>query len=140
MPRSGSASEQDPQLAALAEVLEANRALQDALRESEGRIVRYIAELEGGRSTSDMVRVTPASTVRIGDNDAFDRLTRARRRSRAATFRRLIDEGMSRKEIAEHWGFSQQVVSQILKHELPPGEQPPAGSSDRTPSMTKPRS
>jgi DNA invertase Pin-like site-specific DNA recombinase len=109
--------EHDPLIAALLEVLDANRSLQGVLHGSEARILHYIAELRSGRRTADLVRSTATEAVRNEDNHGFERLTRARRQSRAATFRRLIDEGMSRREIAENWGFSQQVVSRILRQQ-----------------------
>lgn len=107
----------DPVISALKEMLEANRSLQRVLMASEARMEEYLRRLKGGERTADLARASPAVTSRIEDNDAIDRLTRARQRSRAATFRRLIEEGMTRKEIAEGWGFSQQVVSRIVNYE-----------------------
>jgi len=99
---------------ALNEVLEANRALRAVLQESEARTRRYIDRLAAGDRVLDLVRAQPVDRVRTEDNQAIERFTRARQRSRAATFRRLSEEGMSRREIADLWGFSQQMVSRIV--------------------------
>ena len=101
---------------ALSEVLEANRALQAVLEESAARTKWYIQRLRTGERVVDLARALPVEKDRTEDNEAIDRFTRARLRSRAATFQRLADEGMSRKEIAGLWGFSQQVVSRIINH------------------------
>ena len=102
---------------ALSEVLEATRVLQQALRDSEERTVRNLARLRSGDRLVDLVRDVPNSLARMEINEALDRLTAARQRSRSATFRRLIDEGLSRKEIAANWGFSLTVVSRIINHD-----------------------
>ncbi len=106
--------EGDPLITAVGELLAANLALQQVLQESAGRMERYLELLAGGARAIDMTRRTPPTAARSEDNQAIDRLTLARRQARAATFHRLIAEGMSRREIAEHWGFSQQVVSRIV--------------------------
>jgi DNA invertase Pin-like site-specific DNA recombinase len=107
----------DPVIHAIEEMLEANRGLQQVLKASEARMEQYLRLLNSGVRAVDLARSYPAVTARIEDNEAIDRLTRTRQRSRAATFRRLIEEGMTRKEIAEGWGFSQQVVSRIVNYE-----------------------
>ena len=101
---------------ALSEVLDANRALQAVLEESATRTQGYIQRLRTGERVVDLVRALPVERDRTEDNEAIDRFTRARLRSRAVTFQRLADQGMSRKEIAQLWGFSQQVVSRIIRH------------------------
>lgn len=107
----------DPVISAVEEMLAANRSLQHVLKASEARMEGYLRRLNAGARTIDLARTTPAVASRIEDNEAIDRLTRARQRSRAATFRRLIEEGMTRKEIADGWGFSQQVVSRIVNYQ-----------------------
>lgn len=107
----------DPLLSVLSEVLEATRVLQQALRDSEERTVRNLARLRSGDRLVDLVRDVPNSLARMEINEALDRLTAARQRSRSATFRRLIDEGLSRKEIAANLGFSLTVVSRIINHD-----------------------
>ncbi|MGO8873542.1 MAG: hypothetical protein ACLQPH_19480 [Acidimicrobiales bacterium] len=109
----------DPLLEALEEILNATRGAQRALRESEARIERNISRLRGGEPAVRVVQDVPSSNARTEINDALDRLIATRQRARAATFRRLIEEGMTRKEIAANWGFSQQVVSRIVNYELP---------------------
>ena len=112
----------EPLVSALGEVLEAMRSLQRALRESEMRTVENMARLRAGEQLADIVRQTPVSTARIDINEAIDRLTTARQVSRAVGFRQLIEDGMTRKEIAAMWGFSQQVVSRIVHYEDPSAE------------------
>jgi DNA-binding NarL/FixJ family response regulator len=107
----------EPVIAAVEEVLEAIRAVQRALRESEERTEENLARLRGAEQLADVVRQAPVSMARIDINQAIDRLTTARQASRAACFRQLIEEGMTRKEIASRWGFSQQVVSRIVNYE-----------------------
>ncbi len=107
----------DPLLSALGEVLEATRVLQRALRDSEERTVRNMGRLRSGERLVVVVRVAPYSKARMEINEALDRLTAARQRSRGATFHRLVDEGLSRKEIASNWGFSQTVVSRIINRD-----------------------
>lgn len=107
----------NPLLSALGEVLEATRAAQAALRESELRTMENIARIQAGEPLTEIVRESPVSMARNELNDAFDRLTTARQASRAATFRRLAEEGMTRKEIASKWGFSQQVVSRVVNYD-----------------------
>ncbi len=109
----------DALIAALEEVLEANRSLQGVLRASEERTRQYIALLAAGSPVADVVRSTPAVTPRNEGNSAIANFTRARQRSRSVAFLRLIEEGMSRKEIAGNWGFSQQVVSRIVNNPDP---------------------
>ncbi len=118
--------DEDPLIASLREFLEANRSLQRALQMREARIEGYIAALEAGDRAVDLARASPAVAARTTDNQAIDRLTKARQKSRARTFHRLIKEGMSRKEIAEIWGFSQQVVSRIVNYERVPVDEEPA--------------
>jgi hypothetical protein len=107
---------QDPLLSALWEVLEATRVVQGVLRESELRTMANIARLEAGERLTEVVRESPISLARIQINEAIDRLTAARQVSRAATFRQLSEEGMTRKEISSKWGFSQQVVSKVVHY------------------------
>jgi DNA-binding transcriptional regulator LsrR (DeoR family) len=76
-----------------------------------------IARIQAGEPLTEVVRESPVSMARNELNDAFDRLTTARQASRAATFRQLTGEGMTRKEIASKWGFSQQVVSRVVNHD-----------------------
>ncbi len=120
----------DSVISALEEMLQANRSLQQVLKASERRMEEYLRLLNAGVRTADLARSTSAMASRIEDNEAIDRLTRARQRSRAATFRRLIDEGMTRKEIAQGWGFSQQVVSRIVNYQ--DGESPNLSGRPRT--------
>jgi hypothetical protein len=108
--------ENDALVVALGELMDANLVLQDVLRESAARTERYIERLRAGDRVLDLVGSRPVNQDRAQDNEAIDQFTRARQRSRAATFRRLGEEGMSRKEIAELWGFSQQMVSRILNY------------------------
>jgi DNA-binding NarL/FixJ family response regulator len=110
----------EPVIVAVEEVLQAIRAVQRALRESEARTEENLTRLRRAEQLADVVRQAPVSMARIDINDAIDRLTTARQASRAACFRQLIEEGMTRKEIASRWGFSQQVVSRIVNHEDPP--------------------
>lgn len=128
----------DHLFAALEEMAEATRAAHDALRLSEERNRQYIERLRAGERTIDMVRVIHGSNGRYEINGVMERLTAARQRARAATFRQLLAEGMTRKEIAANWGFSLQVVSKILnykepseprtgRHPAPGGEQAGAG-------------
>ncbi len=76
----------------------------------------YISRLRAGERLTDVVRAGPSSRARSDINAALAGLTVARRGSRAATFRQLVGEGMTGKEIAANWGFSQQVVSRIVTH------------------------
>jgi DNA-binding NarL/FixJ family response regulator len=116
MPSSQTAPEEgDPLVSAFEEVLAANRNAQRVLRDSEARTERYIARITAGERAADLARANPASSARIEDNEALDWFTRARKKSRSAVFHRLIAEGMSRKEIAENWGFSEQVVSKAVR-------------------------
>ncbi len=124
----------DGLLDSLDEFLEANRSLQRVLWASEARTEAYVARLRAGERVIDIARAEAVGTARTEDNEALDRLTRARQRSRTATFRRLSSEGMSRREIADHWGFSQQMVSRILSH---PSLSPPE-ESGKAPDLPQP--
>jgi hypothetical protein len=106
----------EPVIVAVEEVLEAIRAVQRALRESETHTQENLARLRAADRFADVVRRAPASMVRLDINEAIDRLTTARRASRAACFRQLIEDGMTRKEMASTWGFSQQVVTRIVNY------------------------
>ena len=108
---------ENPLLSALGEVLETTRTAQAALQESELRTMGNIARIQAGEPLTEIVRESPVSMARNELNDAFDRLTAVRQASRAATFRQLAEEGMTRKEIASKWGFSQQVVSRVVNHD-----------------------
>ncbi len=112
----------EPVILALEEVIEAMRAVQRALRDSEVRTVENVARLRAGERLADIVRGAPVSMARIDINDAIGRLTTARQASRAVGFRQLIEDGMTRKEIASKWGFSQQVVSRIVNYGEPAAE------------------
>jgi DNA invertase Pin-like site-specific DNA recombinase len=116
----------EPLLVALGEVLEAMAAVRAALQESEQRTLANMARLRAGEPLAEVVHQAPVSTARVSLNEAVDRLTRARQASRAATFRQLIEEGTTRKEIAAKWGFSLQVVSRIVNFEP---RSPEAGGS-----------
>ena len=109
--------ERDPLLVALGEVLEATRFVQSVLRESEERTLGNISRIRAGERFTDLVREVPSSTLRTEINEALDRLIEVRQRSCAAMFLRLVEEGVSRKEIATNWGFSQTVVSRVMKNE-----------------------
>ena len=109
----------EPVIVAVEEVLEAIRAVQRALRESEKRTEENLARLRATDRLTDVVRQSPVSMARLDINEAIDRLTTARQASRAACFRQLIEDGMTRKEIASKWGFSQQVVSRIVNYQDP---------------------
>ncbi len=106
--------EDDPLFSAVEGMYDANLAAQRVLREAQGRIEQYMTLLRTGHRAVDIAREHPPAKERDETNEAIEHLTRARQRARAETFRRLIDEGMSRKEIANGWGFSVQVVSRIV--------------------------
>jgi hypothetical protein len=112
--RSPESPGEDGLLLALDELLEANLALQRVLEESAARTRGYLEQLRAGARAVDLVQAQPVGRDRTEDNEAIDRFTRARQRSRMAAFGRLGDEGMSRKEMAGRWGFSQQMVSRIV--------------------------
>ncbi len=112
--RSPASPGEDGLLLALDELLEANLALQRVLEESAARTRGYLDQLHAGARAVDLVETQPIQRDRTEDNEAIERFTRARQRSRMAVFGRLGDEGMSRKEIAGRWGFSQQMVSRIV--------------------------
>jgi hypothetical protein len=109
--------ESDPLLAALDRVLQANRATQQALIGNEERTLRYIARVRAGDRVVDMAREGLAAERRTELNAAMADLIAARQGSRHAIFRQLVADGMTRKEIAAIWGFSQQVVSRIVNYE-----------------------
>jgi hypothetical protein len=112
--RSSAAQGEDGLLLALEELLEANLTLQRVLQESAARTRGYLEKLRAGARAVDLVQAQPVERDRTEDNEAIEWFTRARQRSRMAAFGRLGDEGMSRKEMAGRWGFSQQMVSRIV--------------------------
>jgi hypothetical protein len=112
--RSPASQGDDGLLLALDEFLEANLALQRVLQESATRTRGYLEQLRAGARAVDLVQAQPVERDRMEDNEAIERFTRARQRSRTAAFGRLGEEGMSRKEMAGRWGFSQQMVSRIV--------------------------
>jgi DNA invertase Pin-like site-specific DNA recombinase len=124
----------DHLFAALEEMVEATRAAHEALRLSEERTRQYIERLRAGERTIDIARAVPGSYARYEINGVMERLTAARQRARSASFRQLIVEGMSRKEIAANWGFSLQVVSKVLNYQDPSepgtGRQPAPGDDE----------
>ena len=101
-------------LRAVTEMLAATQAARAVLERSESRIEEYLRRLRAGDRASDIAREGRPGGARLEDNDAIQNLMRARQLARAATFRQLVGEGMSRKEIASIWGFSHQVVARSI--------------------------
>jgi len=102
---------------AIEEMLQATRTAREVMQQSEVRIEQYLERLRSGQPASELARGSRPAGARSEDNGALEALNRTRQRARAVTFRHLVAEGMSRKEIAELWGFSQQVVSRSINYD-----------------------
>jgi len=102
-------------VAAVQELLDANRETRAALAASEDVLVHGLEVLGSGEDLVGILRSIPVRAYRQTTQETLDRIGVARHRLRVLLIAACVDAGMTPREIAEEWGLSRQRVDQFLQ-------------------------
>jgi len=106
---------------AIQDLIDADRALREALRRNERILERAQGSLRSGMSIAEAFAANPSAEARATANEALDAVVRARHHVRVKVVKAGRSEGMTLGELARQLNFSRQLCSRYGKEaELEP--------------------
>ncbi len=106
---------------AIQDLIDADRALREALRRNERILARAQKSLRSGMSIEAAFSANPSTEARATANEALEAVVRARHQVRVKVVKAGRSEGMSLGELARQLNFSRQLCSRYGKEaELEP--------------------
>ncbi len=100
---------------AIQDLIDADRALRDALRRNERILGRAQDSLRAGMSIEEAFGANPSVEARATANEALNAVIRARHEVRVRVVRAGLEEGMTIGELARQFNFSRQLGSRYAK-------------------------